>query len=241
MERSDRLPIFIAKAQRSPGSSYELLFVGNINNFMHISDYRLFIFDWDGTLSTSTFLVRFSRLFKTRYNVSHVSANLGKYRMPKNRQISIDEDVGRLYSLLYDFYSYATMPTLKDCAMKTLRTLKRRGKGTAIFTDAARYRITREADENDSIRYIDFILSAGSIHAFKPRPDGLIFIQRMFRIPKKYCLYVGDMASDIISAKLAGIDSCALLDGVDSSQTIDKVNPTFTFDSLCGFLGKLET
>ena len=62
----------------------------------------------------------------------------------------------------------------------------------------------------------------------------------MFRTPKKYCLYVGDMASDIISAKLAGIDSCALLDGVDSAQTIDKVNPTFTFDSLCGFLRKLE-
>lgn len=198
---------------------------------MLIDRYSLFIFDWDGTLSSPTFIVRVARLIKRRYSVSRISSHKGSYKIEKMPRFK-DEKMSRLYALAYYIYSIFYKPKLKPGAIELFKLLKKRGKKIAVFSDSNRFRLAIEAKKLGIMDYADFVLSADTIKKFKPNPTGLMTIVNQFKFKKSDCIYVGDMAADAFTAKFAGVSFCAVADGVDSEELLEQVGADYIAKSL---------
>ncbi|MDE1823222.1 MAG: HAD-IA family hydrolase [Candidatus Micrarchaeota archaeon] len=199
---------------------------------MFLEKYDLFIFDWDGTLSTSSALVRVTRFLKRRYNVDYIRKHKDLYSISSMKDVKRKEGRAKLYSFIYDIYSRFSSAELKPGAMELLKALKKHRKKVAVFSDSNRHRLYIETRKTNAVKYIDFVLSADSIKSFKPDPAGIYTVIDNFDVSKKRCLYVGDMAVDIFTAKFAGIDSCAVCDGLDPKGLLEKVGPDYSVDSL---------
>ncbi len=194
--------------------------------------YDLFIFDWDGTLSTSTSLVKVSRYFQRRYSIDHIRRHGKPAGGQSAARAAGRESIGRLYAKLYDFYSKFSRPKLQRGALDLLKTLRKRHKKVAIFSDSNRYRLMSEVRLLGVLPYVDLILSADSIKRYKPNPDGLFLIMRRFKVPKERSIYIGDMASDIMTSRFAGISVASVSNGVDPYALLKEIRPDYLFRNL---------
>ena len=198
--------------------------------------YELYIFDWDGTLSTSTTLVRLSNLFKGRYNLEEIRKHKDKYsRTNFKDKKSVKEyirgrgEAGMFYSNLYSLYSVFTRPRLREGSKELIRLLKGRDREVALFSDSKYYRLLREVEHEKIKKEFSIILSSELIHAYKPDPKGILLIAKELGFKAKECLYIGDMASDVMTARFAGMDSCAVGGGLDPYPVIMEAKPTYIF------------
>ncbi len=199
-----------------------------------LGKYDLFIFDWDGTLSTSTLLVRLSRFLRPGYNIDYAVSHISKYTPGSlNMKYLMHEEKGSAaYARFYDFYSILFSPKLKADTLEMLKKLKRSGKKIAIFSDSNNYRLMSEMKKLGTISYMDTVIAANSIHRYKPDPTGILMIIKKHRIKKSRCIYIGDMASDILTARLAGISSCCVADGFGRYEELKRGRPSYLFSSL---------
>ncbi len=195
---------------------------------MLIDRYKLYIFDWDGTLSTSTPVVKIARHLKRRYDVSYIkSRGRGEYTAEKTRYREKSRHMGRIYSFAYWIYSIFYKPSLKPGALELLRLLRKKHKKIALFSDSNKYRLEIEVKKLGIEKYFDFILSADTIKKFKPNPTGLFETASRFGYKKSECIYIGDMASDVFTARFAGMPSCVVADGVDPYGILKKAKPDY--------------
>lgn len=206
---------------------------------MPIRDYKLFIFDWDGTLSTSTFLVRASKLLHRRYNQSYVNAHAKNYGADSIDGVRVDKRTNMLYSFLYDAYSTIAKPRLKEKAIDILKLLKSKGKKIAIFSDSEEYRLLKEIKETGVAGYIDFFLSASAVGYYKPNPTGLLVILDKYRIGKRDSVYIGDMVSDVVTARFGRIASCVVGDGFEPYGLLKTSKPDYLFKDLESLLNEM--
>ncbi|MGA3020704.1 MAG: HAD hydrolase-like protein [Candidatus Micrarchaeales archaeon] len=206
-----------------------------------LSKYDLFIFDWDHTLTTSTILVSIIHTLNKNYGKLNKKSYEKEYD-PRNaiRNIRISEDVSRFYSFFDDIYFLLFRPKLKENSLALLDLLRRKHKKIAIFSDSKTYRLVKETRELGVIKYLDCAISAESIDRYKPDPSGLFLISDKLRIPRGRSVYIGDMASDMLTAKFAGMESCAVSDGVDSEALLKDTKPTYLFRNLREFLEALQ-
>lgn len=206
-----------------------------------LSRYELFIFDWDNTLTTSTLLVALLQRINRKSGMRSVQ-NRKEVRVSAKevKNVKMQEEVSRLYSTLDDAYSLVFKPKLKNDAASLLGLLKKSRKKVAVFSDSKTYRLRSETGKLGVLRYVDFALSAEAIRYYKPNPMGLLVLLDRFRVPKSRSLYVGDMATDVLTARLAGIDSCGVADGLDSFEALKDANPTYVFTNIGAFLQALR-
>ena len=198
---------------------------------MLIDRYSLFIFDWDGTLATSTTLVKAARLLQTRYKIETIDKQDWKSSESKAK-IEDAVKINRFYAMIYELYSTFYRPQLKPGALELLKLLKKKGKKIAIFSDANKHRLFIETKRLGVDKYVDFSLSAASIKKYKPNPIGIKEIVRRLGGKNKQSLYIGDMAVDVYVARFAGIDSCAVSDGVDPQDVLERVGPNHLVKNL---------
>ncbi len=201
---------------------------------MRISDFELFIFDFDGTLSKPTLLVSLLRYFKRRYNVDFILSHSELFASAKEPEISGSkaEKEESFYSKLYNFYSFFFKPKIKKNAVEILEGLKKRNKKIALFSDGKEDRIRKELAMLGLEEYFDIVLAADAIKIFKPNPTPLLLIAKNMHVPISKSIYIGDMAVDILTAKFAKMSSCAVGDGLGTTQSIKKAKPDFFFENL---------
>jgi len=201
---------------------------------MQLSDYELYIFDFDGTLSMPSLFVRLSRYFKKRYDINFIKRHedLFNKKLELNDEELKVEREERFYSSLYNLYSLFFKPGIKDGSDDLLKTLKERKKKIALFSDGKEYRIRLELAKLRLEEYFDLVIAADSINIFKPNPTPLLLITKKLKVPKEKSVYIGDMPVDIFTAKFAQIGSCAVADGLGSKEMLKKVKPDFLFDNI---------
>jgi HAD superfamily hydrolase (TIGR01549 family) len=210
-----------------------------------LDDFDTFIFDWDGTLSTSTALVRFTKFFKLRYTLTSLKKREEEYAKvaamkESDPAIKKIEEKGSMYSGIYDIYSIFEKPKLREGAKDMLSFLEKKRKKIALFSDGKKYRIKRETSYLSVAKRFDMILSAEEAGYYKPNPAGIILIISKLKAKKARTIYIGDMASDIMAAKFAGVSSCGVGGGLDTLPIIKSVNPDFVFPSLEHFYKALS-
>ncbi len=204
-------------------------------------DYDLFIFDWDGTLSTSTFLVKFTHFFKKRYNIEYVLNHKKEYnRSFKRVNISKSSSISRFVDFFYEIYAHFIRPKPRVDSKMVLEYLKKRKKTIALLSDGKQSRVFKELKMLGMQEYFDIVVCAGALGYFKPNPTGLNLIVRELKKSKKRSIYIGDMATDVLTAKFAGITSCSVCGGVDPCELIKRAKPDYSFTSLRDFLKAIK-
>ena len=198
-----------------------------------LEKYDLFIFDWDNTLSSSTAPVNAIHLLKKDFALMYAKTHPDRYRRKADvRTMRYVENEHGIYSTLYDCYTYLFRPGLKRSALKVLKYLKGKKKKVVVFSDAKKYRLYTETRKSGATEYLDFELSSEAIRCYKPNPAGLLLLMDRFKVSKKRTLYLGDMASDVLTAQFAGIDCCGVADGLETYEGLKAARARYVFKDL---------
>lgn len=209
-----------------------------------LDSYDLFIFDWDNTVSSSTAPIRAMQLLKKDIVLWYAKSQRERY----SREITlrIDDFVNRsakssFYATLYDTYARFFMPRLKRNAIEVLKLLKARRKKVAVFSDSRTYRLFRETRALGVLKYVDIALAAETIDRYKPDPAGLLLIMNRFKVSKARTVYIGDMATDILTAQHAGVTSWGVADGLDDYDVLKSVGANRVFRDLGSLLSVISS
>jgi phosphoglycolate phosphatase-like HAD superfamily hydrolase len=205
-------------------------------------DYDLFIFDWDGTLNRMKIVLKIKDLIQLRA-LRKIFGHKNKTTIvPKHgRVIELhnEELENNVMSMFVDFFLFFSRTEVQKGTIKLMKTLKARGKTVAIFTNAGRSRIVKELRTSGVDKYVDGIVSAREIHAFKPDPTGINMLIKRFEAKRNRTIYMGDMTDDIIAARYAKVASCGISDGFDSYERLEAERPKYLFRTIEEFLGRI--
>jgi HAD superfamily hydrolase (TIGR01549 family) len=202
-----------------------------------LSKFDLFVFDWDGTLSS----VKVLRLVNEKVNPFW---NLRKINSKTVRVVSQDETdkiirrkelsnaAKGIFAPVLDLSITLMKPKLHNGAKDVLRVLDKRNKKIAILTNGAVWRAVREIAYLKIENYFEVIVSAQELDALKPNPLGLEVIIDATKTKKDRVLYIGDMVDDVLAARGAGVRSCAVSCGFDSHNDLKSSRPDYIFRSL---------
>ncbi len=197
--------------------------------------YDLFIFDWDGTLNSMRTIMKVNESIKRKLHLWNRDSNMKNFRSMDydlKKRIESEEKKNDILTYLFDVLLNLSRPKLHNNSLKTIKILRSSGKKVAIFSNGRSYRLIKELDYLGIANYFDTIVSARELNALKPNPTGLKLIINALKVKPGRCLYIGDMVDDIITAKLAHVDSCAIADGFDSYHKLRSVRPDYIFKSI---------
>ena len=197
--------------------------------------YKLFVFDWDGTLLYLRFPLAVNEAIKRAFKLWNVSApknlvNLQEYDMKKT--LAHEEMKNRFLTFITDIIFLLSKPKLHNDTIKMLSCLRRSTKRIAIFSNSGRYRLLKELSYLGITDYFEVIVSARDFHATKPDPAGLKAVLYSTKVKPSDAIYLGDMVDDIIAAELADVHTCGVADGFDSYHTLKSVKPEYLFKSM---------
>jgi HAD superfamily hydrolase (TIGR01509 family) len=205
--------------------------------------FDVFVFDWDGTLNSIRLVTRINEAIKRALGIWNRDSTIKDFRSMdynlKRRLERKEEYKGDIVSVLADLLLIVSKPKLHNDSLELLKSLKRRGKKVAVLSNCGRHRLLSELSYLRITGYFDIITSAREIRAPKPNPTGLRAIAHFLGAKPGSVLYVGDMVDDVLTAKLAGMHSCAVADGFDSYHTLKSARPDYIFNGIEGLKAAL--
>ena len=207
---------------------------------MHPSDYKLLIFDWDGTLADSI-----GRIVEAMHVASERSGfelrddfavkgiiGLGLPEAIRSLYPEIDDDELVVFRQHYaDHYIAleAEPSPLFEGVVHTLETLKGEGYRLAVATGKARRGLDRVLKSHGWEDYFD-ITRAADETASKPHPLMLEQILAHCSVRPEQALMVGDSSFDLQMARNAGMDSVAVSYGAQSIDALKLFEPRLAID-----------
>lgn len=207
-----------------------------------LDKYDLFIFDWDGTLVEIKLINKLNEklnfLWKMRKQKSIAAAleNKGVIRLRENVEKKAAQ---RHYRSVIDFLMLVARPDLQEHSLETLKFLRQHRKKLVLFSNGAYWRVSKEAKDLGAAKYFDFMLSAQNLPLVKPNPYGINLIMKREKATKARTLYIGDMLDDVLAARLAKVDCCAVSCGFDDYTALKQEKPKYLFKSIREFYGSL--
>lgn len=197
--------------------------------------YDLFIFDWDGTLSSMRVLLRANESLKRALHIWNKDSSikdLSTMNHDLKERIRGEERRNDILTFLFDVFLNFSRPKLHNDSVKMLKIMRGRGKKTAVFSNSGGRRLATEIHYLGISKYFDAVVSAKELKAVKPNPTGIRLILKRLKVSPGRCLYIGDMTDDVIAAKLAHVHSCAVSNGFDSYHRLRSARPDHIFRSI---------
>lgn len=194
---------------------------------------KLCIFDMDGTLvNTIDTIAHFGNTALKKFGLDAIPTNDYKLMVGNGSDVlikrmltKIDADEGMhkaVHTHYVDIYDkdfmYLTEPY--DGVTDMLRALKKSGVKTAVLSnkdDSTAKKVAKELFEEG---LIDLCLGARDGIALKPDPQAVFEIMEHFEVSADECLYIGDTATDIKTAKNAGLYSIGVLWGFRDEEEL---------------------
>lgn len=215
------------------------------------NDYKLLIFDWDGTLADSIGRIvtamhiaaqRAGRPERDEESVKGIiglglpEAILSLYpSMTPDQVLSFRQHYADVYIAL-DAQPSPLFAGVKE----SLETFRDEGYRLAVATGKARRGLDRVLKANGWENFFD-ITRAADESASKPDPLMLNQILAHCDVPPEQALMVGDASFDLLMARNAGIDSVAVGYGAQSMQSLLAYEPRLAiqhFTELRTWLGR---
>lgn len=187
---------------------------------------KLCIFDMDGTLvDTIETIAHFGNAALEHFGIEPIPVRNYKTlvgngsrvlleRMLDFRGVGLDkcDDIHKWYMNAYDNdFMYLTKPY--DGIIPMLQELKSLGIKTAILSNKDDTTAKKVSDDLFGNELIDLCLGARPGKALKPNPESVQEIIERFGVENSECLYIGDTATDMETAKNAGLYSIGVLWG----------------------------
>ena len=207
------------------------------------ADYKLLIFDWDGTLADSVGrIVEAMHVASTRSSLPLCSDEAVKGIIG----LGLPEAIRTLYPQIGDVELLAFRQHYADHyialeaepsplfagVVESLEGFRRDGYHLAVATGKARRGLDRVLKAHGWEDFFD-ISRAADETASKPHPLMLEEILAHCRVPAGQALMVGDSSFDLLMARNAGTDSVAVSYGAQSVEALRTFEPRWVIDRFC--------
>lgn len=206
--------------------------------------YDAFIFDWDGTIQSLRTILMINEALKSIGHDAKFAIEGGRRKrwnysdLNLKRLIEMEEVDNSVMSYVLDAVLWVSRPKLHNDVREVLEYLSSKRKKIVVFSNANRRRLLKEVKILGISKYLDVIVSARDLKAPKPNPAGLNAAIKLSGTRRGRCVYIGDMVTDIIAARAAKIDSCAIAGGFDRYEVLKKEFPDHIYHSMEEFLKK---
>lgn len=187
---------------------------------------KLCIFDMDGTLvNTIDTIAHFGNTALQKFG--HEALSVADYKLMVGNGSDVlvrrmiqrlgkaEEDYKKVHSYYVDIYDKDFM-YLTDCyegIIDMLKALKEKGIMTAVLSNKDDSTAKKVANQLFEEGLLDLCLGARPGVALKPEPQAVFEIMEHFGVTQNECLYIGDTATDIQTAKNSGLYSIGVLWG----------------------------
>ncbi len=203
-------------------------------------DYKLLIFDWDGTLANSI-----GRIVESM----HMASTRSGFELCSDLAVKgiiglgLPEAIRTLYPHISDtelvafrehyadhYIALEAEPSpLFEGVVQSLQAFRAEGYHLAVATGKARRGLDRVLKAHGWEDYFD-ITRAADETASKPHPLMLEQIMAHCRVSPREALMVGDASFDLMMARNAGMDSVAVSYGAQSADALQPYEPRVTID-----------
>ena len=205
-------------------------------------DYKLIIFDWDGTLMDSI-----DRIVSSIQNAA-LSSDLIVPSAESVKQIiglslstaittlfpdnSAKDTLALIEEYKHQYVKANTTPApLFDDAIELLSALKNKNKILAVATGKGRQGLQRVLNKTKTEHFFHSSRSADDAKS-KPHPEMLHSLLDELGVAKKEAIMIGDTSHDLLMAQSAGIDSIGITCGVHSREVLEQFEPKAIVNSL---------
>lgn len=211
--------------------------LGKCYNFL-MENIKGVIFDWDGVIVDSmTYIARGIKETAASFGVNvSVEDVVKNYIQPKEAYYeSIGVDISNSAELTkrhLDFIKKNENPTfLYKEIVEVLEFLKSKNLKLSVASSADRDFILKEIQRLGLNEFFEEGLIPGGE---PPKPAKLSKIIELFKLPPNELLYVGDLPTDMIVGRNAGMKVFAVGRDEFAYQRLTKTNPDFISESLDG-------
>lgn len=187
---------------------------------------KLCIFDMDGTVvNTINSIAYFANNALTKYGFEKIPTDRYKTLVGNGADVLVRRmleivgggeddfaDVSREYNTTYDS-DFLYLTDAYDGVIDMLKQLKSMGVKTAILSNKPDITAKKVSDALFGDELIDLCFGAREGKALKPEPESVLEIMNIFGAKASECLYIGDTATDIKTAKNAELFSIGVLWG----------------------------
>lgn len=204
--------------------------------------YKLFIFDFDGTLGDTKECVVSSFQKSLSYNnlppidrdkIIHLMGlslqDVFKKLTDNKLKDSFYEKLVLDYRTFYREFLKSKTHIFPEVA-KTLKILK----GKKVFCTIATSKKTEFAviscKHLDIDKYIDFYIGDDMVRNKKPDPEMILHTLKKFNVNLKSAIMIGDSTFDIKMGNALGMDTIAVSWGSHSIELLKSENPTYTIN-----------
>lgn len=129
--------------------------------------------------------------------------------------------------------------TLKPNLENILKILKDNNIPTGIVSNTQKKRLSYFTEKFNLNQYFDVLMSRSDAPIRKPHPVPILIalksIKNIFSFPKiekNRVYFIGDLPTDILCAKNAGVNSIAILSGHGLKKDLESENPTFIIKNI---------
>lgn len=187
---------------------------------------KLCIFDMDGTVvNTINSIAYFANNALAKYGFEKIPTDRYKTLVGNGADVLVRRmlelvggseadfaDVSREYNTTYD-NDFMYLTDAYDGVIDMLKQLKAMGIKTAILSNKPDVTAKKVSDTLFGDELIDLCFGARDGKALKPDPESVFEIMDIFGVTPAECLYIGDTATDIKTAKNAELFSIGVLWG----------------------------
>ncbi len=184
----------------------------------HISfkNKKIIIFDLDGTIvnlaadwmSLRDVLVeKYREIYEEQCDFERISKCLDNIVEKKDEEVLVNFfDIIRQYELENIKDTQLIEETIFFINNKELFGIKIEVK-FAVLSLNTRSSIIRSLELANIHNKIDLIIGREDVRRWKPAPDGLLKIQKYYKVNKKEMIFFGDLENDLLTGKNAGIEA----------------------------------
>jgi len=177
-------------------------------------------------------LIDFARLFEEADSKNRIKALIRAYKLYKKYIPSRWRRIFFFMKYRRSYPKYEKYETLKHDVKKVLVKLKANRFPLAIVSNTTEARLKFFRNKLDLDNYFSIYISRDNTPYRKPNPYPILlalkYIKMKYKVPikKENVYFVGDLPTDIETAKNAGIKSIALLSGHGVKGDLEESNPT---------------
>lgn len=177
---------------------------------------KVIIFDLDGTIVNLTadwmslrdvLVEKYREIYEEQCDFERISKCLDTIVEKKDEEI---------LEQFFDIIRQYELENIKDTQLieesiffinnKELFGIKNKVK-FAVLSLNTRRSIIRSLELANIHNKIDLIVGREDVRRWKPAPDGLIKIQKYYKVSKKEMMFFGDLENDLLTGKNAGIEA----------------------------------
>lgn len=209
-----------------------------------MQNYKLAIFDWDGTLLDSTMqIINAVSEVALRFSISCPTVSEIKRCIGINVDQAFDslfplvkpEEKKNMKNLFFELSKNENAP-LYSGVKKLIHTLKEKKFRLAIATNRYSEGLYADLRFHRMEKYFDQI-SCASDHVYKPNPVLMSSILEKLKILPHEAVMIGDSLNDVIFAKNSGVDSVVVSNGLREKHIFND----FNLKNYCETIGELES